>query len=138
MSHITLQPRFLLVSGAAAPDVLLEPGKILAHRDIQIPFKTTIGESAQNYPGPGPYLFFFPPAGGDGLCSHLCVTTCPSPSLLPSLPRLQASASGLVVKLDLHPDALAPLLEVPGRQQLYVAHMPLCCRTAKYVQSALG
>lgn len=42
----------------AAPDVLLEPGKILAQKDIQIPFKTTIGESAQNSPGPGPYLFF--------------------------------------------------------------------------------
>lgn len=56
MSHM-LQPRFPLVSGAATPDILPEPGKILSHKDTQILFKTAIGESAQNSPGSGPYFF---------------------------------------------------------------------------------
>ena len=111
MSQIMLQPRFLLVSGAATPDVLLEPGEILTHKDTQIPFKMTIGESAQNSPGARPFTFFSP-AGSDGFGSCLCVTTWPSPSL----PCLHASVSGQAVKLGLYPDALAPLLELPGRQ----------------------
>lgn len=31
MSHIVLHPSFLLVPGAATPDVLLKPGEILTH-----------------------------------------------------------------------------------------------------------
>lgn len=45
MSHIVLCPSCPLVSGAATPDVLLEPGKILTCKDTQIAFGMMIGDN---------------------------------------------------------------------------------------------
>lgn len=104
MSHIMLQPRFPPVSGAAIPDALPEPGKILKHKDTQILFKMTIGELAQNSPGLGSW--FPPPSYIDGLGPGLCATTWPPPSLPPSHAHAAwvGSASGQAVRLGLCPD----------------------------------
>jgi len=98
MSHKMLQPRFPLAAGAATPDVFLEPGNILAHKDIRIPCRAAMGDSAQNSPGPGPRCF--PEAGSDGLGFWLCLAAWPPLSL----PRVHASALGRAAKLGLHPN----------------------------------
>lgn len=92
MSHM-LQSRFLL-------DILLEPGNILTHKDIQISFKMTLGESAQNSPAQGPDSFFSQQVG----MSSVPVCMSPVATPFPPLPaRISITQAG---KRGVQPDAL--------------------------------